>query len=49
MTPAALARAVRARFGDEDAGEAGRARVLRVASPAAVARALAAVYAAAAG
>jgi glycosyltransferase involved in cell wall biosynthesis len=46
---AALAVAVRARFGDEDAGEAGRARVWRLASPRAVAGALAAVYAAAVG
>ncbi|MDX6681035.1 MAG: hypothetical protein QOG94_1074, partial [Solirubrobacteraceae bacterium] len=41
---AALALAVRARFGDAVAGERGRRRVLEVAAPAAVARALAAVY-----
>ncbi|MEA2219402.1 MAG: hypothetical protein QOJ35_2028 [Solirubrobacteraceae bacterium] len=41
---AALALAVRARFGDGAAGEAGRRRVLRIAAPQAVARALAAVY-----
>ncbi|MEJ7798600.1 MAG: glycosyltransferase, partial [Solirubrobacteraceae bacterium] len=41
---AALALAVRARFGDEAAGEAGRRRVLRIAAPQAVAQALSAVY-----
>jgi glycosyltransferase involved in cell wall biosynthesis len=41
---AALALAVRARYGDAEAGEAGRRRVLRTASPQAVAHALAAVY-----
>ena len=41
---AALALAVRARFGDARAGEAGRRRVLDVASPAAVADAMRAVY-----
>ena len=41
---AALALAVRARFGDAEAGEAGRRRVRRIASPAAVASALGAVY-----
>jgi glycosyltransferase involved in cell wall biosynthesis len=41
---AALALAVRERFGDADAGERGRRRVLQVASPPSVARALAAVY-----
>jgi glycosyltransferase involved in cell wall biosynthesis len=41
---AALALAARARFRDAAAGEAGRLRVLEVASPAAVAPALAAVY-----
>ncbi len=46
---AALALAVRARFGDEEAGEAARARVQRIASPAAVANALRAVYDAARG
>ena len=45
---AALAGAVRARFGDERAGEAGRERVQRLASPPAVAQALRAVYDAAA-
>ncbi len=40
----ALAVAVRARFGDAEAGEAGRRRVLAVATPEAVARALRAVY-----
>jgi glycosyltransferase involved in cell wall biosynthesis len=44
---AALALAARERFRDAAAGEAGRRRVLEVASPAAVAPALAAVYAAA--
>ena len=42
---AALAAVVAARFGDAAAGEAGRRRVLEVASPAAVAPALRAVYA----
>lgn len=42
--PAALAIAARARFRDERAGEAGRRRVLEVASPSAVAPALRAVY-----
>ena len=42
--PAALALAVRERFGDGAAGEAGRRRVLEVAAPAVVARALRAVY-----
>ena len=46
---AALALAVRARFGDAEAGERGRRRVLSVASPQAVAAALTAVYAAAGG
>jgi glycosyltransferase involved in cell wall biosynthesis len=41
---AALALAVRARFGDREAGEAGRRRVLRIAAPRAVAQALSAVY-----
>jgi glycosyltransferase involved in cell wall biosynthesis len=41
---AALALAVRARFGDGEAGEAGRRRVLRIAAPRAVADALSAVY-----
>ncbi len=41
---AALALAVRARFGDADAGEAGRVRVRRMASPEAVAGALGDVY-----
>jgi len=41
---AALAVAVRARFGDGVAGETGRLRVLEVAAPAAVAPRLAAVY-----
>ncbi|HEY1540550.1 MAG TPA: glycosyltransferase [Solirubrobacteraceae bacterium] len=41
---AALALAVRARFGDAAAGEAGRLRVLEIAAPRAVARALGAVY-----
>jgi len=41
---AALALAVRARFGDAAAGEQGRRRVLEVAAPRAVAAALAAVY-----
>lgn len=41
---AALALAVRARFRDAAAGEAGRRRVLEVAAPAAVAPRLAAVY-----
>jgi glycosyltransferase involved in cell wall biosynthesis len=41
---AALALAVRARFGDAEAGEAGRLRVLEIAAPRAVARALGAVY-----
>jgi glycosyltransferase involved in cell wall biosynthesis len=41
---AALALAVRARFGDAEAGEAGRRRVLRVAAPDAVASALRGVY-----
>jgi glycosyltransferase involved in cell wall biosynthesis len=41
---AALALAIRARFGDEQAGERGRRRVLEVASPPAVGRALGAVY-----
>ena len=41
---AALALAIRARFGDEQAGERGRRRVLEVAAPASVARALGAVY-----
>jgi glycosyltransferase involved in cell wall biosynthesis len=41
---AALALAARARFRDAEAGEAGRRRVLRLAAPAAVAPALAAVY-----
>jgi hypothetical protein len=35
---------VRARFGDAEAGEAGRRRVLRVAAPDAVASALRGVY-----
>jgi len=43
---AALAIAVRARFGDAQAGDAGRERVLRIASPRAVADALGGVYAA---
>jgi len=42
--PAALALAVRARYRDGAAGEAGRRRVLELASPAAVAPRLAAVY-----
>ena len=42
---AALAIAARGRFGDAEAGEDGRRRVLEVASPAAVAPALGAVYA----
>lgn len=42
---AALAMAVSARFGDAEAGERGRRRVLRLASAAAVAQALGAVYA----
>jgi alpha-1,6-mannosyltransferase len=41
---AALALAVRARFGDGAAGEAARRRVLQIAAPAAVAAALRAVY-----
>ena len=41
---AALALAVRARYADEAAGEAGRRRVLRIASPQVVARALQGVY-----
>jgi glycosyltransferase involved in cell wall biosynthesis len=41
---AALALAVRARFGDARAGERGRRRVLEVAAPASVARALRVVY-----
>ena len=41
---AALALAVRARFGDGAAGEAARLRVRRIAAPPAVAAALAAVY-----
>jgi glycosyltransferase involved in cell wall biosynthesis len=41
---AALALAVRARFRDAAAGEAGRRRVLEIAAPAAVAAALGAVY-----
>jgi glycosyltransferase involved in cell wall biosynthesis len=41
---AALALAVHARFGDGQAGEAGRRRVLRIAAPRAVAQALSAVY-----
>lgn len=41
---AALALAARARFGDAQAGEAGRRRVLEVAAPAAIAPALAAIY-----
>jgi glycosyltransferase involved in cell wall biosynthesis len=41
---AALALAVRERFGDAQAGEQGRRRVQLVASPAAVAQALSAVY-----
>ncbi|MEY2441873.1 MAG: hypothetical protein QOJ46_1299 [bacterium] len=41
---AALALVVRARFGDAEAGERGRLRVQRVASPPAVAAALGAVY-----
>jgi glycosyltransferase involved in cell wall biosynthesis len=41
---AALALAVRARFGDGDAGEAARRRVLEIAAPPAVAAALRAVY-----
>ncbi len=40
----ALARAARARFGDAQAGEAGRRRVLAIAAPAAIAAALGAVY-----
>ncbi len=44
---AALAVAVRERFGDAEAGEAARERVRRIAAPAVVAGALAAVYAAA--
>jgi alpha-1,6-mannosyltransferase len=46
---AALALAVRARFGDAAAGEAGRRRVLEVAAPHVVAQALGAVYDAAGG
>jgi glycosyltransferase involved in cell wall biosynthesis len=42
---AALALIARARFRDAGAGEAGRRRILRLAAPAAVAPALAAVYA----
>ena len=42
---AALAVAARARFGDAAAGEAGRQRIIALASPAAVATALGAVYA----
>jgi glycosyltransferase involved in cell wall biosynthesis len=41
---AALALAVRARFGDAEAGEAGLRRVLRIAAPRAVADALSGVY-----
>jgi glycosyltransferase involved in cell wall biosynthesis len=41
---AALAVAVRARFGDARAGEAGRRRIIELAAPAAVAPALRAVY-----
>ena len=41
---AALALAARARFGDAQAGEAGRRRVLEVAAPAAIAPALGAIY-----
>jgi glycosyltransferase involved in cell wall biosynthesis len=41
---AALALAARARFGDAEAGEAGRRRVLRLAAPQVVGEALAAVY-----
>jgi glycosyltransferase involved in cell wall biosynthesis len=41
---AALALAVRARFGDAEAGEAGLKRVLRIAAPRAVADALSSVY-----
>ena len=41
---AALALAVRERFRDVAAGEAGRRRVLEVAAPAVVAQALGAVY-----
>ena len=46
---AALALAVRARYRDAPAGEAGRRRVLELAAPAAVAQALGAVYEAAGG
>ena len=46
---AALALAVRARFGDGEAGEHGRRRVLAIAAPHAVAAALGAVYDATAG
>ncbi|MEJ7825100.1 MAG: glycosyltransferase family 4 protein [Solirubrobacteraceae bacterium] len=42
---AALALAIRTRFGDAAAGDAGRRRVLEVAAPAVVAQALGAVYA----
>lgn len=41
---AALALAARARFGDAEAGEAGRRRVLGLAAPAAIASALGAIY-----
>ncbi|MEA2193969.1 MAG: hypothetical protein QOG42_403 [Solirubrobacteraceae bacterium] len=41
---AALAVAVRARFGDAEAGEAGRRRIIALAAPATVALALRAVY-----